>query len=87
MTYRITFRRAVIKEMRRIPRSIRKRLWTAINGLRENPFPAEIKNIRGYGDHYRIRMGDYRIVYCVTTEIRVVTIIKVGHRKDVYKLI
>lgn len=85
MIYRITFRHAVLREMRGFPRSIRRRLWTAIDELRENPIPAGIKKVRGYNDHYRIRIGEYRIVYHVATKSAVITIIRVRHRKDVYR--
>lgn len=85
MIYHITFRHAVLREMRSFPRSTRRRLWAAIDELRENPFPAGMKNVRGYNDYYRIHVGEYRIVYHVATKNAVITIIKMRHRKDVYR--
>lgn len=87
MTYRIAFRSAVLKEMRGIPRSTRQRLWTAISALRDHPVSPGCEKIQGYEDYFKIRVGKYRIVYHLATRLRLVTIIKVGHRKDVYRFL
>jgi mRNA interferase RelE/StbE len=54
--------------------------------LAENPRPAGVKKLKGNNeDLYRIRSGDYRVVYSIEDEIRVVDIRKIGHRKDIYR--
>lgn len=83
--YRIELKRSVLKDIRRFPESVLRRLREAIENLRGNPFPAKHEKIRGYEDHHRIRVGEYRIVYHVATKTAVITIIKMKHRKDVYR--
>jgi mRNA interferase RelE/StbE len=83
--YRIEFKRSVLKEIRCFPRSVLERLRGAIEVLRTNPFPQGCEKIRGYEDYFRIRLGQYRIVYRVTTRVRIVTIVKVGHRRGIYR--
>jgi len=57
-----------------------------INGLAENPRPSGVKKLKGISeDLYRIRSGDYRVIYSISDQIRIVDIRKIGHRKDIYK--
>lgn len=83
--YDIVFKRSVLKDVRRIPASILASIQERIAALAEDPFPAGAEPISGYDSFYRVRLGSYRIVYEVATTIRVITIIRIGHRKDVYK--
>lgn len=83
--YRIEFKRSVLKELRSIPQSILRLIQKSIESLGTNPLPEGCQKIRGYDHHYRIRVGRYRIIYAVKTKVRIITIIKVGHRKDVYR--
>lgn len=83
--YQIVLKRSVLKDIRRIPRSILDALQARIAALAENPLPRGAEPIEGYAHHYRIRMGTYRIVYEVAATIRILTVIRIGHRKDVYR--
>ena len=56
-----------------------------IQGLATNPRPHGSEKLAGYSDRYRIRQGNFRIVYLIDAEASEVTIYKVGHRKDVYR--
>ena len=85
MTYTIRFLRSFNKDIRRIPSMMIERIKNSIESLRTNPMPEGCKPIRGYEGHYRIRVGQYRIVYEIASTIRIITIVKVGHRKDVYR--
>lgn len=85
MTYTIFYLRSVTKDFRRIPAAISERIGKAINALRENPLPEGCKKIHGYDDTFRIRIGDYRIIYEVKSVIRIITIVKIGHRRDAYR--
>ncbi len=62
----------------------RQRIVEAILALAENPRPVGCRKLSGK-DKYRIRCGDYRVVYSVEDVVLVVTIVKVGHRRDVYR--
>lgn len=84
MIYTILFSRAVRKELYRLPRSVFLRVQTTLASLRKDPFPSGHKKLEGY-DLYRLRIGNYRIVYEVTTKIRIIVIIRIGHRKDIYR--
>lgn len=83
--YRIQFLPSVLKDIRRLPQNVLTMLQTRIDGLAEDPFPQGVMPIKGYDKHYRIRIGQYRIVYAVETTIRIITVIRIGHRKDVYR--
>jgi mRNA interferase RelE/StbE len=85
MQYRIELKNSVLKDIRRIPQGMLLRIREAIESLAENPLPTKSKKIQGYDDYYRIRIGQYRVVYHIGKKIRIITIIKIGHRKDVYK--
>jgi len=66
-------------------RQDRERIRQRIERLADNPRPAGSKKLKGPHDRYRIRQGDYRILYSIEDAIRVVAIVHVGHRKDVYR--
>lgn len=69
--------------MDRLPATIHTRLSKRILTLEENPRPRGIKKLSGR-DEYRLRVGDYRILYTIDDENHTVTIIAVGHRREVY---
>ena len=83
--YKIELKKSVFKDIRDIPQVFLKKIEEAIQKLSENPFSPESKKIQGYTDYYRIRVGMYRIIYRVEKKIEIVTIIKVGHRKEIYR--
>ena len=83
--YDIILRRSALKDMRRFPQTIVQNIEEHIATLATNPVPSDAQLIKGYTNYYRIRVGNYRIIYEVATAIRIVTIMKIGHRKDVYK--
>ena len=85
MKYSIIIKKSAIKEIRKLPRIVVDRLQKAIGSLRETPVPKHTEKIHGYDHYYRIRVGDYRIVYEVQKTVRIISVIKIGHRKDVYK--
>lgn len=87
MTYAIVFKHSVKKDLRRIPEIIVRRIQVAILALSGNPFPEGVKKIYGYEHIFGLRMGNYRIVYEVATEIHIITVIRIGHRKEVYRAI
>lgn len=69
-----------------MPENIVGKIATAIDGLADNPRPANCKKLKGIGDTYRIRVGDYRVLYTVDDSIVTVEIVKVGNRKDIFIL-
>ncbi|HLF03922.1 MAG TPA: type II toxin-antitoxin system RelE/ParE family toxin [Dehalococcoidia bacterium] len=75
-----------LREMRDLPNQIVRRIDDAIQGLEENPLPPGSVRVRGrVGDGWRVRVGDYRILYTVDHETRVVRIYRIRHRREAYR--
>ena len=84
MAYRVDFTAAAARQLRKLPESIRNRLVPHLNALADNPRPAGAKKLKGE-EGYRIRVGDYRILYEIQDEASRVLVVKVGHRREVYR--
>jgi mRNA interferase RelE/StbE len=85
MAYRIEVKPQAEKALARIPNPHRRRTAKAIDGLARTPRPAGCVKLAGADDAYRIRVGDYRIVYQIVDRVLIVYIIRIDHRKDVYR--
>jgi len=85
MAYRIEIKRSARKEMQTLLRREQRRIATAIEALAEEPRPAGVRKIIGADDLYRLRVGDYRVVYQICDRKLIVLIIRIAHRKDVYR--
>ena len=85
MAYRIEVKPQAEKALARIPNPHRRRIAKAIDGLARRPRPVGCTKLAGTEDAYRIRVGDYRIVYEIVDKVLTVYIIRVAHRKDVYR--
>ncbi len=83
-SYRVEFTTAAAKELRRLDPGIRRRILSGIAELEQDP-PAGCKKLVGESTAWRIRVGDYRILYEVVDNILVVTVVRVAHRREVYK--
>jgi len=82
--YKIQFKASVQKDLRTIPKKDVLRILTKIESLADNPIPPQAEKLSG-DEKYRIRQGNYRILYFIEDEVLMVTVVKVGHRRDVYK--
>jgi len=82
--YVVRIKRSAEKEMDRLPERVFERLVEAILSLERDPRPRGVKKLRGVED-YRLRVGQYRILYSVDDRERVVVVFAVGHRRDVYR--
>lgn len=85
MNYLIEFSKKAEKQFLALPQSIQERLVPQIDALAENPRPPKVKKLVGEENQYRIRVGDYRIVYQIQDQLLLVLILKIGHRSDVYR--
>ncbi len=83
-SYRIEIKRSAVKELEAVPVKDRRRITTKIQALAGNPRPAGCEKLSGH-DKYRIRQGNYRILYTIEDDVLVVTVIKIGDRRDVYR--
>jgi mRNA interferase RelE/StbE len=84
-SYKVEWKQSAVKELRDLPRGAVTRILKAVEQLSMNPYAAGARKIVGSEHTYRVREGDYRIIYSVTASSLVVEIIRVGHRKDIYK--
>jgi len=85
MPFRIEWKKSTRKDLRKLPASTGGRIVQAVEDLAENPFPHGVEKLSGSQHAYRIRLGDYRIVYEVVIELNLIEIQRVRHRKDVYR--
>ncbi len=84
-SYNIRWKKSAKKELLKIDKSIIPLIINAVEDLKTNPFPNQCKKLTNNDFIYRIRVKDYRIVYSVSEDILTVEIIRVRHRKDVYR--
>lgn len=82
--FELRFKPSVAKDLRGVPKSDIRRLLNRIESLRDEPRPAGCEKLTGR-ELYRIRQGVYRVVYSVDDDRVVIEVIKVGHRRDVYR--
>ena len=85
MSYAVTFSPSAKKELDRLPTKSSERIVSTIESLAENPRPHGSLKLEGTSNQYRIRVGDYRIVYSVEDRAVHVLIIRIRHRKDAYR--
>lgn len=85
--YLVVFKRSAVKELQGLPKKAQQKILDAIQLLSLNPYTEllQIKKMKGVDSLYRVRIQDYRIIYLIENQIIKVTIIKVGHRKEVYE--
>ena len=82
--YELIYLPSITRDLRGIPRKEVRRILQKTEALRENPYPAGSLKLSGR-DRYRIRQGDYRILYSVNDKFVIVTIVKIAHRRDAYR--
>ena len=83
--YQIEWKNSAKKELKRLPKPIIEKIFLTVEQLQENSHPTGSKKIIGSECTYRLRTGDYRIIYSIKNACLVIEIIRVAHRKDVYK--
>jgi mRNA interferase RelE/StbE len=84
-SYRIEWKRSASKELQSLPHEAIHRILNVVERLTDNPLPHGAIKLTGSEQTYRIRVGDYRIVYSFYEAILVVEIVRVAHRRDVYR--
>lgn len=84
-TYSVQFEKLAWDELMAIPERMRERIFSALEVLETEPRHARVTKLSGFEDLYRVRVGDYRIIYSIEDQVKVVLVEKVGHRSDVYR--
>ena len=82
--YSILFRQGVLKDLEVLSKKDVHRIMEAIRALAVDPRPPQSQKLSGR-EQYRLRQGDYRILYLIQDDVLIVTVVKVGHRKEVYR--
>lgn len=85
MSYRIEVAPAAVRHLRKMDPQARRRVQAAIELLAEQPWPSGAKKMVGGEGEWRVRTGDYRIVYEVRDDVLLVLVVAVGHRREVYE--
>lgn len=85
MPYRIDFKPAARRDLKALPREVRRRIEPAIDALARVPRPPGCRKMEGAASTYRLRVGAYRIVYEIEDRVLLVLVVRVGHRREVYR--
>jgi mRNA interferase RelE/StbE len=85
LSYRIEVKNSAAKSLKKIPKVDRKRIVEKIDSFSDNLPNPDITKMRGNNPFHKVRVGDYRIVYEIQNDILVILVVKVGHRKDIYR--
>jgi len=83
-SYNIEWKHSAARELRKLPREAVLRILQAVEQLATEPYPHGVRKLVGAQHTYRIRVGDYRVVYNVVSSTFIIQIVRVGHRRDVY---
>jgi mRNA interferase RelE/StbE len=85
MAYAIQCKPAALRQLEKLSRDLQKRIASKIQALRNDPFPSGCKKLFGESDNWRVRVGDYRVIYQVHRGVLLILVINIGHRRDVYR--
>ena len=84
-SYRIAWKRSASRELRKLEKETVSTIVKAVESLAEEPYPRGSRKLKGTMQSYRIRIGDYRVVYSVRESLLTIEIVRVGHRRDIYR--
>lgn len=85
MAYSILLAPPAERQLKALAEPVQKRIVRRLKSLRENPRPQGVKKLTGEDDLYRIREGDYRIIYTIHDKELIILVVKIGDRKEVYR--
>ena len=86
MGYTVRLTKRVTRELTALPRRQQVRVARCIDQLAENPRPEQAISMKGtWADHLRVRVGDYRIIYTIRDDEVLVLVVRIGHRREVYR--
>jgi mRNA interferase RelE/StbE len=82
-SYKVLIKRSAAKELEALPPKVRRLVAAKVAGLAVTPRPQGVEKLSGQ-EKYRIRQGAYRVLYAIDDPAEIVTVVKIGHRRDVY---
>ncbi len=83
--YRVLVERSVEKDLKRLPPDVRSRVANVLRNLATDPRPVGCRKLTGTKHDWRVRVGDYRVIYEIADTVKVVRVYRVRHRKEVYR--
>ena len=83
--YSVAISRTAERQLKRLPRADRERVAQTVAKLAIDPRPSGARKLTGYDDVFRVRTGRYRVIYSIEGTSLIVLVLKIGHRKDVYR--
>jgi mRNA interferase RelE/StbE len=84
-SYSLLIKRSAEKELKKLPAGDLRRVVDCIHDLAQQPRPSGCEKLSGEAERYRVRQGDYRIVYGIDDAARLIEVVKIGHRREVYR--
>ena len=85
MAYRIDFTPTAQSQLADLPKKHQGQILRKIESLKDNPRPPKSRQLENYSHLHRIDSGNYRIIYTIQEDVVLVTVVKIGHRQDVYR--
>jgi mRNA interferase RelE/StbE len=85
VSYQIFIKPAAQRQLKKLPSAIQKDLIALLESLSADPRPSGYQKLKGRQNQYRVRSGDYRIIYSIEDASLIVRVIKIGHRRDIYE--
>lgn len=85
MAHRVEFKPSARRQLRKLPTDVQRRIVLRADALGDDPRPKGVEALAGGENLYRVRVGDYRIVYGVYDKLLLVLVVRLGHRREVYR--
>jgi mRNA interferase RelE/StbE len=85
VTYNVLLRPAAERERGKLPPEIRPRVNQALLALEDEPRPHGVTKLSGYANRWRVRVGDYRVIYQIDDQAQEVTVLRIAHRREAYR--
>jgi mRNA interferase RelE/StbE len=83
-SYAVELKPSARKELESLPDTVLARVVSKLEALKGDPRPAGCKKLKGYRDQWRVRIGDWRVVYIVDDAAKLVSVTRIAHRREVY---
>ena len=85
MAYQVVYQPSAERQLRKLPRALQRRILNKTDTLAIDPLPHGVEKLSGESDLWRIRIGDYRVIYHLRHKQLLVLVLKIGHRREVYR--
>ena len=85
MHYRIELKPSAARQLEKLPKAVQIKIGPRIDALSENPRPHGVEKLAGAEDYFRIRVGDYRVIYQVQDRWLLILVVRLGHRREIYR--